>query len=207
MSITSQGFLLTIESLYMYQPPTTFDAFLQRYPDAIRGLAGYLLRMTDYNQDAIADLEQELFLAMLQKRTIERFDPALYNVPVTEPLFFQFIKMALTRHYHTLHKSSQAASRRVNGETVSLMQEDKSGKLVELDISDNSHATDATEAAVELQQLRAYIERHDSKGKLLAVLDSLAEGKTMREVAEELGLSHQLVYSRLKRIRALAKRK
>jgi hypothetical protein len=190
----------------MFTPPKTYNEFYDRYPNSVRGIAGWCLRKQAWDDDALDELEQEFHLLLIRKQVIEKFDVARYANNLNVNIYFSYIKQILLWHHHQMYTLSQTNSRAINDIAISLDTPLEGENLTLGDVlTDGAHTVNAQDNAEALTRLRTYLSTKDTHGHLVEVYDQLLAGKTRHEIEADLRISYTTVCGRIEKIHKLAR--
>jgi len=172
--------------------PKNFNDFLDRYPDSIQIMAKSLLwKFHAFTDGAFSDLCQQIAVFLLHSKAIDKFE-------VTEGLFFKYLYHVVSRHYYTLHTSSQLDSHVTNSVAESLsapVYSNRLGQSTTLEdlLHDNGHAQQRIEARRSVDELRLALSTHRRAAQVLAVYELVLQGYTQSEIAKRLGMKRKAV--------------
>lgn len=82
-----------------YVCPKTFAEYYEMHPDHPQIMASVLLKKHTGSTKDVADLTQSILTSLLEKRTIERFDPARTG-GCSKGLFMSYLNLCIRRHYY-----------------------------------------------------------------------------------------------------------
>lgn len=193
---------MTYQTQPDFVPPTTFAEFYSRYPEYARKTAFSVLHATSETLD---DLEQSVWLLLLNNKIIERYDPAKVGGS-TAGKFFSYLGLCVSRKGITAWRNGQR-----DGQThaLAIMDDAEEGyteDTIHAEMADQPVQCDPT-VAIYRQQLCDYIRRRRSHNtsELIVIAGMLADGLKNRDIAEELGIRATQASAKVQRVRQLAR--